>query len=243
MHGTTAFVLWLGLILGIKHATEVDHLVAIATIVSETRSVIRSALVGMFWGLGHTFSILVVGVLVILLRVEIPERVATFFELAVAFMIIVLGSRTLYFVLRKQKRLHTHSHLHGGSVHTHLHLHDSEHAHALRDVRPHDHGRQAKLTGWRAVFVGIVHGLAGSAALTLLVLTQLSGGASQLLGLMYLLVFGIGSIGGMLLMSTAMSLPLALAPAHFERINIPIRLIAGIGSVAFGVYYAGRQFG
>src|SRR2546421_8659984 len=133
MHGTTAFVLWLGLILGIKHATEVDHLVAIATIVSETRSVVRSALVGMFWGLGHTFSILVVGVLVILLRIEIPEQVASFFELAVAFMIIVLGSRTLYFVLRKQKRVHTHAHTHthGGSVHTHLHFHNSEHAHAL----------------------------------------------------------------------------------------------------------------
>src|SRR5437667_8184049 len=92
------------------------------------------------------------------------------------------------------------------------------------------HGRQAKLTGWRAVFVGIVHGLAGSAALTLLVLTQLSGGASQLLGLMYLLVFGIGSIGGMLLMTTAMSLPLALASAHFERINIPISLMPELGA-------------
>src|SRR2546421_94450 len=199
MHGTTAFVLWLGLILGIKHATEVDHLVAIATIVSETRSVVRSALVGMFWGLGHTFSILVVGVLVILLRIEIPEQVASFFELAVAFMIIVLGSRTLYFVLRKQKRVHTHAHTHGGSVHTHLHFHNSEHAHALRDVRTHDHGRQAKLAGRRAAFVGIVHGLAGSAALTLLVVTQLSASGSQLLGLTYLLVFGVGSIGGMLL--------------------------------------------
>jgi len=241
MHGTTAFVLWLGLILGIKHATEVDHLVAIATIVSDTRSVLRSALVGMFWGLGHTLSILVVGVLVIIIRVEIPERVSTFFELAVAFMIILLGSRTLYFVLRKRKRVHTHAHTHGGSIHTHLHFHDSAHAHALKDIRPHDHGRQAKLTGWRAVLVGTVHGLAGSAALTLLVLTQLSGSGSQLLGLTYLLVFGVGSIGGMLLMTTAMSLPLVFAPARFERINIPLRLIAGIGSVAFGVYYACRQ--
>ena len=243
MHGTTAFVLWLGLILGIKHATEVDHLVAIATIVSETRSVVRSALVGMFWGLGHTFSILAVGVLVILLRVEIPERVGTFFELAVAFMIILLGARTLYFLLRKQKPVHAHAHTHGGSSHTHLHFHESEHAHALREVRSHDHERQAKLTGWRAVVVGIVHGLAGSAALTLLVLTQLSGGSSQLLGLTYLLVFGVGSIGGMLLMSTAMSVPLVFAPARFQRINIPIRLIAGIGSVTFGVYYAYRQLG
>jgi len=87
----------------------------------------------------------------------------------------------------------------------------------------------------------MVHGLAGSAALTLLVLTQVSTGGSQLLGLTYLLVFGVGSIGGMLLMSTAMSLPLVFAPARFERINIPVRLVAGIGSVAFGVYYAYRQ--
>src|SRR5205814_6461542 len=135
--------------------------------------------------------ILVVGVAVILLRVEIPERVATLFELAVAFMIILLGSRTLYFVLRKRNRVHAHAHTHGGSVHTHLHFHNSGHAHTLPDARAHDHGRQAKLTGWRAVFVGIVHGLAGSAALTLLVLTQVSAGGSHLLGLTYLLVFGI----------------------------------------------------
>ncbi|MFN2579196.1 MAG: hypothetical protein ABR607_16105 [Pyrinomonadaceae bacterium] len=241
MHGSAAFVLWLGLIFGIKHATEADHLVAIATIVSETRSVVRSALVGVFWGLGHTFSILLVGVLLILLRIEIPGRVATFFELAVALMIILLGSRTLYFALRKHNRAHTHPHSHGRWVHTHLHFHDSEHAHALPHLRRHNHGQQAKLTGWRAVFVGVVHGLAGSAALTLLILTQLTGGDSQLLGLAYLLVFGAGSVGGMLFMSAAMSVPLAVAPAHFQRINVPIRLIAGIGSVVFGVYYACRQ--
>src|SRR5262249_40303286 len=162
---------------------------------SETRSVLKSALAGMFWGLGHTFSIVVVGVFAIVLRLEIPERVANVFELAVAFMIILLGSRTLYFVLRQQQRVHSHPPSPGGSVHTHLHFHDLPHAHAVGEFRPHDHARQAKLTGLRAVLVGIVHGLAGSAALTLLVLTQVSGNGSQLLGLIYLLVFGIGSIG------------------------------------------------
>ena len=237
MLSPAALVLWLGLILGIKHATEVDHLVAIANIVSESRSILRSAVVGVFWGIGHTVSVFIVGVLVILLRIEIPPRLATSFEFAVALMIIVLGSLTLRSALRGRKDIHAHTHEHGGTVHTHLHFHDKKHAHQIGEARPHDHARQAKLRGGRALVVGLVHGLAGSAALTLLVLTQVASG-SQLLGFFYLLVFGIGSIGGMLLMTTAMSLPLVLAPAHFGRLSFPVRLVAGIGSVAFGVYYA-----
>jgi ABC-type nickel/cobalt efflux system permease component RcnA len=237
MFSPAALVLWLGLVLGIKHATEVDHLVAIANIVSESRSILRAAVVGVFWGVGHTISVFVVGVLVILLRVEIPPRLATSFEFVVALMIIFLGSRTLHSALRRRKDIHAHTHQHGRTVHTHLHFHDIGHAHKIGETRPHDHARQAKLRGWRAVVVGLVHGLAGSAALTLLVLTRVSSD-SQLLGLTYLLVFGIGSIGGMLLMTTAMSLPLVLAPAHFGRLSVPVRLVAGIGSVAFGIYYA-----
>src|ERR1043165_8557353 len=182
MLSAAALVLWLGLVLGIKHATEVDHLVAIANIVSESRSIFRSAVVGVLWGVGHTISVFVVGILVILLRFEIPERLASSFEFLVAAMIILLGSRTLYATLRGRKDLHAHTHQHGGTAHTHLHFHDKRHAHAIGEVRPHDHARQAKLRGWRAVAVGLVHGLAGSAALTLLVLTQVSSN-SQLLGL------------------------------------------------------------
>jgi ABC-type nickel/cobalt efflux system permease component RcnA len=237
MFSPAALILWLGLVLGIKHATEVDHLVAIANIVSESRSVLRSAVVGVFWGVGHTISVFVVGVLVILLRIEIPPRLATSFEFAVALMIIILGSRTLHSALRGRKDLHTHTHSHGGKVHTHLHFHDARQAHEIGVARPHDHAKQTKLRGWRAVVVGLVHGLAGSAALTLLVLTQISSN-SPLLGLTYLFVFGVGSIGGMLLMTTVMSLPLVWAPAHFGRLSFPIRVVAGIASVAFGLYYA-----
>jgi ABC-type nickel/cobalt efflux system permease component RcnA len=239
MFSLAALVLWLGLILGIKHATEVDHLVAIANIVSESRSILRSALVGMLWGIGHTISVFIVGVLVILLRIEIPPRLATSFEFAVALMIIVLGSRTLHSALRRRKDIHTHTHSHGGKVHAHLHFHDDRDAHEIGLANSHNHAKQAKLQGWRAVVVGLVHGLAGSAALTLLVLTQISND-SPMLGLTYLLVFGIGSIGGMLLMTTVMSLPLIWAPAHFGRLGVPVRVLAGIGSVAFGVYYAAQ---
>jgi ABC-type nickel/cobalt efflux system permease component RcnA len=237
MLSPAALVLWLGLILGIKHATEVDHLVAIANIVSESRSILRSAVVGLLWGVGHTISVFIVGVLVILLRVEIPTGLAIVFEFAVALMIIVLGSRTLHSALRGRKDVHAHTHSHDGRVHTHLHFHEARNAHGIEVAQPHNHARQAKLRGWRAVVVGLVHGLAGSAALTLLVLTQISSG-SPLLGLIYLLVFGVGSVGGMLLMTTVMSLPLVWAPAHFGRLSVPVRVVAGIGSVAFGIYYA-----
>jgi ABC-type nickel/cobalt efflux system permease component RcnA len=232
------FALGLGFVLGLKHATEADHLVAVATIVSEQRSVRRSSLVGALWGAGHTAALVAVGLLVLLLRVAIPPRVAALFEFGVALMIVLLGSRVLYFLLRDRRRVHTHTHRHGERVHTHLHFHDERDAHAPSAPHPRRHARHGGLSGLRPVLVGAVHGLAGSAALTLLILTEVVRGGSRALGLTYLLVFGAGSVGGMLLMSTLISLPFALTASRFERINTPIRLAAGLSSVAFGLFYA-----
>ncbi|MBD0371953.1 MAG: hypothetical protein ICV60_14020, partial [Pyrinomonadaceae bacterium] len=130
---------------------------------------------------------------------------------------------------------------HDGRTHTHLHFHDPEDAHRVGDA--HKHGTQAHhgaLRGLRPVFVGAVHGLAGSAALTLLVLTEVmsGGGGSRALGLAYLLIFGAGSIGGMLIMSALISLPFVFTASRFARVNNPLRLLAGVVSVAFGIYYA-----
>jgi sulfite exporter TauE/SafE len=220
MHESMLATLSLGFVLGLKHATEADHLAAVTTIVSERRSIWQSAIVGALWGIGHTSSLLVAGVLVLSLGLVIPERIANFFELGVAVMIIVLGMRLL--------RMHVHKHTHGARSHRHLHFHDDRHAAA----------GHSGLTGWRPVFVGVVHGLAGSAALTLLVLSQVvrSGGAA--LGFAYLLVFGLGSIGGMLLMSALISLPFAFGHRFFQRTLLPLRLITGIFSTGFGVAYA-----
>jgi ABC-type nickel/cobalt efflux system permease component RcnA len=232
--------LGVGFLLGLRHATEADHLVAVTTIVSEQRSVWRSMMVGVLWGLGHTAALFVAGLLIILLHVTIPERVASLLELAVAVMITFLGARILYLLLKDRKRVHVHTHTHDGHAHTHLHFHDPKDEHPVDDTRGYSVlTHHAGLRGLRPVFVGVVHGLAGSAALTLLVLTEImSGGGSRALGVAYLLIFGAGSVGGMLVMSLLISLPFVFTANYFTRINNPLRLVAGVASVLFGVYYA-----
>lgn len=239
MNETVNLALWLGFLLGLKHATEADHIVAVSTIVSEQRSVWRSALVGALWGIGHTASLLIAGIIVISLRVAIPETIAAYLEFGVALMIILLGTHVLYRVLRDNRRVHVHAHEHDGYTHTHLHFHDERSAHDSRDAAhgaPHTH--VIGNLGWKPLLVGMVHGLAGSAALTLLVLTEVMRGGSSALGLAYLLVFGIGSIGGMLLMSALIGLPFVFTAERFARLNVPIRVLAGLGSILFGFYYA-----
>jgi ABC-type nickel/cobalt efflux system permease component RcnA len=239
----TLFALGLGFLLGLKHATEADHLVAVTTIVSEQRSVARSALVGALWGVGHTAALLAAGVVVILLEVTIPERVAAALEFCVALMIVFLGTRVLFLALRNRRHIHVHAHTHGGRTHTHLHFHEHTDAHAATDSRAPSHERHGALGGWRPVVVGVVHGLAGSAALTLLVLTEVLRNGSRALGLAYLLIFGVGSIGGMMLMSAIISLPFVFTASRFTRVDAPVRLLAGLLSVAFGIYYAWETAG
>src|SRR5919112_4917618 len=128
-------LLGLGFVLGLKHATEADHLVAVSTIVSEHRSVWRSAAVGGLWGLGHTASLFAAGAVLIALRVPVPEGVAAALELLVALMIVLLGTRILYLVLRGRREVHVHAHTHDGRTHTHLHFHDRSDAHEASEAR------------------------------------------------------------------------------------------------------------
>lgn len=219
--------LGLGFVLGLKHATEADHLAAISTIVSERRSIWQSAGVGALWGIGHTASLLVAGVFVVGLGVAIPERVAGVLELTVALMIVFLGMRLL--------SAHVHRHTHEGKPHIHVHFHDKEHAHPIGITHATVH---SGLSGWRPVLVGIVHGLAGSAALTLLVLSTVVRNGSAFLGFAYLAIFGAGSIGGMLLMSCVISVPFSLGLRFFKRTLLPLRLLTGLFSTSFGIFYA-----
>lgn len=241
MNETLSIALGLGFLLGLKHASEADHLVAVTTILSEQRSLGRSMMVGVLWGIGHTAALFAAGLLIITLHVAIPERVAAMLELAVAVMITFLGARILYLLLRDRRSVHIHTHTHdGGHAHSHLHFHDERDAHAVGEARKQNAlAHHSGLRGLRPVFIGVVHGLAGSAALTLLVLTEImSGGGSRALGFAYLLIFGAGSIGGMLIMSALISLPFLVTARYFARIYNPLRLIAGLMSVAFGIYYA-----
>ena len=239
------FALLLGFALGLKHATEADHLVAVTTIVSEQRSVLRSAWVGVLWGIGHTASLLVAGAIVIFFNLEVPPAVAHALELLVALMIVFLGSRILYLLLSGSRSFHTHAHQHGDLAHTHVHFHEATDAHCVARIASTaaaQHHRFANFSGWRSVIVGMIHGLAGSAALTLLVLTEVVSGGSRTLGLAYLLVFGLGSIGGMLLMSTLISLPLVFGARRFERLTPPLQFAVALLSITFGAYYAWQSF-
>ncbi len=233
-----------GFALGLKHATEADHLVAVTTVVSEHRSVWRAAAVGGLWGLGHTAALFAAGGLLVILRVTIPEGVRVALELAVALMIVLLGTRILYLVLRRRRDFHVHEHAHdGGRRHTHLHFHEPADAHPAAEPHAASHARHRGLWGWRPFAVGVVHGLAGSAALTLFVLAEVMRGGSRMLGFAYLLLFGLGSVGGMMLMSALIGLPFALTAGRFRRVDTPVRLLAGALSVAFGLYYAWRTAG
>ncbi|MGI8656530.1 MAG: sulfite exporter TauE/SafE family protein [Pyrinomonadaceae bacterium] len=237
---TGAFaVLGLGLVFGLKHATEVDHVVAVSTIVSEHRKLSRAALVGGLWGVGHTVSLVIVGAIVLALRIAIPERVANWFEFGVALMIIGLGANAFARALRKRSDIHVHKHLHDGLAHAHIHFHDTDsplHDDSLTaDSHAATHAHAIRRIGFKPLLVGAMHGLAGSAALTLLVLTQIN---SVALGLLYLIVFGVGSIFGMLLMSGLIGLPFALSARKLTGIHYGLQATAGAVSIIFGFWYA-----
>lgn len=225
-------VLGLGLVFGLKHATEVDHVVAVSTIVSEHRNIWRSALVGGLWGMGHTASLIIVGVIVLALRIAIPEHVSNWLEFGVALMIIGLGVNAFVRALRGRSDVHLHQHAHEGAAHAHVHFHEDGTEHA-GPVAAHSH--EVSRIGFKPLLVGAMHGLAGSGALTVLVLAQIE---SAILGLLYLAVFGIGSIIGMLLMSFLVGLPFALSARRLNGFNYGLQTVAGILSIAFGLWYA-----
>jgi high-affinity nickel-transport protein len=198
----------LGFFLGVRHATDADHVVAITTIVCRERSARGAMLVGALWGLGHTVTILLVGGAIVLFGLAIPAPVAFAMELAVALMLIVLGAMNVRRALRRARERH-------------------EHAPAPRGGRP-----MTVVAAIRPLAIGIVHGLAGSAALALLVLTTIRDARRALL---YLGVFGAGTVAGMMLLTTAMTLPIALAARRFGSLERLMTGVTGAVSLAFGL--------
>ncbi len=227
LNGMFVTVLVLGFALGLKHALDPDHMVAVSTIVSESKSIARSSLVGTFWGLGHTMSLLLAGIAVIAFRIRIPERMALWMEFAVALMLVILGAKALLKPLRGWN-VHIHRHSHDGSSHIHLHLHrpGEEGAH---------HHRHLIGFGARPFFVGMVHGMAGSAALMILVLATIP---SAVAGLLYIAVFGLGSVGGMLIMSSLISMPFVLTRKRFRLLSEGLQVTVGLFSLSFGLFLA-----
>jgi sulfite exporter TauE/SafE len=222
---SAAPVLAFGFVLGLKHAVEADHLAAVSAIVSERKSLWSSSLVGGLWGLGHTLALLVAGVAVILFHFRVGERTERALEFTVGLMLIALGANALR-KLARGGRLHLHVHRHGGRAHVHPHVHDG-----APEPGPHTH--HGLRLGPRPLLVGMLHGLAGSAALTLLVLSTIS---SPAVGLLYLVVFGVGSAGGMMLMSALFGLPVYLTAARFARAHLAVRGLAGFFSLSLGLF-------
>jgi sulfite exporter TauE/SafE len=213
--------LGLGFLLGVKHALEADHLVAVATIVGRHRSLWRSSIVGAYWGLGHTASLLGASLAVLALKRTIPARGALALELVVGVMLVLLGADLLRRIARGELALHSHEH----DGHSHLHVHA-----APSEPAAHHHA-----IGKRPFLIGLVHGLAGSAALTLFVLTTLP---TLWAGLFYVAVFGAGTIAGMLVMSAVVGLPFALAARTASGLSARIQGIAAVGSIGFGLWYS-----
>ena len=225
MPATPLAVLGFGFVLGLRHALDVDHLAAVSTIVSQRRSLWRSSLVGALWGIGHTAALLAAAVVVIGLHAGIPPRLAWGLELGVAVMLVGLGLNLLR-TLWAGGTLHHHFHAHGSRAHLHVHLHGADEK---------DGGHHHLRTGRRPFFVGLVHGLAGSGALMLAVLATIP---SPALALLYVMIFGAGSIAGMVAMSTLFGVPLALVGGRFARVELVLRLGAALGSLAVGLRLA-----
>ncbi|MEW6362660.1 MAG: urease accessory protein [Acidobacteriota bacterium] len=219
-------LLGIGFLLGLQHAIEADHLAAVSAIVSEKKKLLSASLIGGLWGLGHTVSLFLAGCAVILLKMQIPESAENYLEGSVGIMLVLLGFNAMRKFFQAEK-IHVHRHKHGTREHAHLHIHTSE------TNEQHHH------ISLRAILVGMIHGLAGSAALMLLILPAIP---SPLLALFYILVFGLGSISGMMAMSFLIGLPLYLTANRFAFLHKGLRLTASLFSLGLGAVLINEKF-
>jgi len=228
-------LLGLGLLFGLRHAIEADHVAAVSTIVSERKSWRSSSLVGGLWGVGHTISLLIAGIAVLVLNLKIGEKAALGLEFCVALMLMGLGANSIRKTFRNSGAVsHQHVRSASGQLHSHSESGSPHRHHGLQagtGLRP----RGVMQFGARPLLVGMMHGLAGSAGLMLLVLSTVSSSA---MGLAFIAVFGIGSIGGMLMMSALLGLPLQLTAQRFNRAHRAVQFMAALFSLAIGVMMA-----
>jgi len=244
-------IIGVGFVLGIRHATDPDHVIAVTTIVSRQQSIRHAGLIGILWGLGHTITIVLVGTGIIVFNLAIPSRVGLAMELAVGLMLIVLGVLNLTGVTRwiterftpehSAGVVHSHIHRHGGEAHVHTHEHDPD-VHLGLEEKPQGPAQQLlqRLGLYqllRPLAVGIVHGLAGSAAVALLVLTTIR---DPRWAIVYLLVFGLGTIAGMMAITMLMGVPFAYTGQRFAQWNRGLSVASGLISVAFGLFITFR---
>jgi ABC-type nickel/cobalt efflux system permease component RcnA len=242
-------ILAVGFFLGMRHATDPDHVIAVTTIVSNQRNSMRAALIGAFWGLGHTLTIFLVGAGIILFNLVIPVRLGLSMELSVAVMLIILGLWNVAGFLRsapvgpiqnqeKEKVVHSHPHSHGDYTHNHPHTHQHENhpnSEAPLDWMDRMFGRVSLYQYLRPLVIGIVHGLAGSAAVALLVLTTIR---DVHWAVAYLLIFGVGTIAGMMLITMSIASAFTMMGKGRQKFSRRLALASGLLSLGFGLFVA-----
>lgn len=226
----TLSLLFVGLLLGLRHALEADHVAAVASLATRNASWREAVRVAAAWGLGHAGTLFVFGAVLVLLGAQLPEGVAIALEAAVGVMLVVLGVDVLRRIRRRRIHFHVHAH---GAADRHVHLHSHEHGHG----HDHPHPHRSSL---RALIVGCVHGLAGTAGLVLLAVPAMSSGA-QALG--YLAVFGAGTIAGMIGFSLAIAVPLRFTARRLRRTTMAIELLLGATNVGLGLWIAIASLG
>jgi ABC-type nickel/cobalt efflux system permease component RcnA len=240
-------IIAVGFFLGMRHATDPDHVIAVTTIVSRQKKTSRAALTGIFWGVGHTLTILMVGTAIILFGVVIPTRIGLSMEFSVALMLVILGVMNVVAFLRSARSVakvehsssavHTHHHSHGDYVHSHPHGHAPEshpHSPERTPVARMDRffGDSIVYRHLRPLVVGIVHGLAGSAAVALLVLTTIR---DPRWAVAYLVLFGIGTVAGMMLITMSIASAFTFFEKKHESFSARLGLASGLLSLAFGM--------
>jgi ABC-type nickel/cobalt efflux system permease component RcnA len=219
-------ILLIGFLLGMRHAVESDHVAAVASLATRRPTLRHAVLQGAVWGLGHTATLFLACSAVLFLDRVMPERMVEGIEVAVGVLLVLLGLDVLRRLWRE--RIHFHSHRHGdGTVHLHAHSHQGETAHDPR------HHRHAHPEGFplRALCIGMIHGLAGAAALLLLTL-QSTG--TPLTGLIYVALFGLGSIAGMVVLTAVIAVPLQWSAASVTWLHNGLQVTVGVVTIAVG---------
>lgn len=222
MEFTLVSVLALGLILGIKHAIEPDHVIAVSTIASQSKKLWHASLAGVFWGIGHTLTLFITGIILILLKGQIPDKWAMSLEFLVGIMLVFLGIKTII----SFKNIHIHHHQHDGDDHKHVHSHENSGQHSHK----HQHRNASYL---QSTLIGSVHGLAGSGTMVLLTMSTVKSIGEAAI---YILIFGAGTVIGMLFFTTIIGIPFVLSNKR-KTISRPLGIITGVISTVFGLYY------
>ena len=243
----------LGFALGMRHATDPDHVIAVTAIVTRERRLAAATRTGLVWGLGHSLTVLIVGCAIIVLKIKVPVRLGLAMEFGVGVALILLGlpaAAALVAGVRsrlgsarqpgaahRNPQVHSHVHSHGGAAHRHVHVHDDDTvaAHQSHLFEPDSVYQPVPRSALMSFGVGLVHGLAGSAAIALLVLGAIP---QPLWGVAYLVVFCLGTVAGMVLITTAIGTPMVLAAHRVGRLHQGLVLGSGLLSLCFGLFIA-----